>query len=267
MTFGIHFRRRADFAFWRRMVLGFLIVAGASATQVVLADTRESLRSQQLDLLENAVTAVLAQDSELATHVRIERVATPTDSVLKVGYFTVDGKHFGICQVQIWAPGDASLWGRYLPHLTGLYQVAYVEASVAHELTHCREFLSAYDNFEQSSIVAPALRSAVHDLVSLGKVDSRKDQVLWRESLADLGALLYTKEHHPQEYDGIRRTMMGFRLQESQNANHDTSEIIWKATVARLEDESMFAAAVRIRNTLYHVSTETLTGAALAANQ
>jgi hypothetical protein len=161
------------------------------------------------------------------------------------------------------------MWGTLVPdvHEHDGIRMAMLEAFASHELTHCRDFLAAYDHFELSSIVLPKLRATVHDLAGLGKVDTQVDQARWRETLADLGALLYTKAVHPEIYDNVRRAFLALRAKEGQSLSHDTWALLVKADVSQQGEESTFAAAVRIRNDLYHVAQDLPSAPAIVANQ
>jgi hypothetical protein len=234
------------------LLLGFLGLVPATALR---AETRtEKTGAEQYAMISEVVTRLATADPALTEHVRVDRQPDRAQSLLSVEYFTKDNQHFAICQVHISVQADSSLWDSVLPSLRPEVRPAFLENVVTHELTHCREFLTAYDDFEASGIVNPALRKSVHNFEALGAVDQGIDQVLWREALADIAGLLYVKEHAPANFEDIRRAMMTWRNTEGHHINHNTFGILHDATLQRGADESAFDAAVRIRNEVYHVA-------------
>jgi hypothetical protein len=253
--------RSASFQFSLACLMG---LSAMIFTTALRAETRtEKTGAEQYAMISEIVTRLGADDPALAGHVRVDRVPDNAHSLLSVEYFTKDNQHFGLCMVHVWVPGDSSLWGAILPSFGPDLRGVFLENIVTHELTHCREFLTAYDDFEASGIVNPALRKSVHDFQTLGAVDQGTEQILWREALADIAGLLYVKAHSPENFEGIRRAMLTWRNTEGHHINHNTFGVIHAATLERGPDESVFEAAVRIRNEVYHVAPSGV----LAANR
>lgn len=244
--------RLASFKVGLIFLMGLLV--SMSATTLHAQSRTEKTGEEQYAMISEVVTRLAAADPALTEHVRVDRVADRGPSLMVVEYFTKDNQHFAICQVHVSVPADSTLWDTVLPAFRPAIRPAFLENIVTHELTHCREFLTAYDDFDASGIVNPALRKSVHTFEALGAVDQGIDQVLWREALADIAGLLYVKEHAPENLDGIRRAMLTWRNTEGHHINHDTFDAIHKATLQRGTDESVYDAAVRIRNEVYHVA-------------
>ena len=233
---------------WRR-------VLGATTLGVLFSHSSPAnagLQETQLAEIQAAATRVLATDPELAAHVRLVP-GTPMPSLLQIRYQQIEETHAPICTLAIWAPADETIWRRYLPAAPRVSDRGpLLEALVAHELTHCREFLTAYADFEHSTMVVPSLRSTVHNFDDLSRVIGRRDQSLWNETIAALGAMLYLQEHYPDRFRALHQSWIEYRHRNTADPGHDTSAML-DVTLSRGSDEPVLTAANRLRQVAFHL--------------